>query len=79
MTRARRFLAIATFAAAAAIGGLVGSASALADPEPEPSPVPAPVPLQCVQIGGFPTSQQICNGGMQDLPPPDTPETWPPQ
>ena len=42
------------FATAAAIGGLVGSPAALADPEPPPPPpVPAPAPLNIPEMPGL--------------------------
>jgi len=41
------------FATAAAIGGLVGSPAALADPEPPPPPpVPAPAPANIPEMPG---------------------------
>ena len=68
------------FATAAAIGGLVGSPAALADPEPPPPPpVPAPAPVDVrevpeVQCGdtGLPWTQ--CEDVLVPSPPPaDTP------
>ena len=84
MTRTRRFLAVATFAAAAATGGLVGPAFALADPEPEPPPVPAPAPgstpeARCEFMPWRTWDPFTCV--RPEPPPPDTPGTLdgPPQ
>ena len=77
INRTRRLFA--AFATAAAIGGLVGSPAALADPQPPPPP-PAPEPAPA----GVPEMTEQCSGlpwmpceevpvWVPSPPPPDTP------
>jgi hypothetical protein len=53
INRSRRLFT--AFATAAAIGGLVGSPAALAEPEPPapPEPVPAPAPANIPELPGL--------------------------
>jgi hypothetical protein len=66
MNRIRRLCT--AFATAAAIGGLVGSPAALADPEPPP--VPAPAPADIPEMPGL-TATAPAPTYVSEIPPAD--------
>ena len=61
------------FATAAAIGGVVGSPAALADPEPPPppEPVPAPAPANIPEFPGLIGPGQPAPTHGSEIPPAD--------
>ena len=60
------------FATAAAIGGLVGSPAALAEPEPpSPPPVPAPAPANIPEFPGLIGPGQPAPTHVSEIPPSD--------
>ena len=71
MNRSRR--PFTAFATAAAIGGLVGSPAALAEPvpPPPPEPVPAPAPVNIPEFPGLIAPGQPARTQVSEIPPAD--------